>query len=66
MLLRPAAPAWDTVDTFIGECTDVQFYMTIKAAWLDRVVGAESAVWEVEPESVLASYGCYAEGEGEG
>ena len=64
VLLKPAA--WEDVDTFVGECTDVPFYMTIKAAWLDRVVGAESTVWDVEPELVLASYGYYAEGEVKG
>ena len=64
VLLKPEA--WEDVDTFVGECTDVQFYMTIKAAWMDRVVEAESTVWEVEPESILASYGYYAEEEGKG
>ncbi|KAM5543496.1 hypothetical protein V8D89_002747 [Ganoderma adspersum] len=62
VLLKPSVAAWDAVGMLIGEGSDVQFYMTIKAAWLERVVGAESTVWEVEPSSILASYGYSAEG----
>ena len=61
VLLKPTIAMWDAVGTLIGESSDVQFYMAIKAAWLDRVVGLESTVWEVESESILASYGYDAE-----
>ena len=42
---------------------DVPFYMGIRAAWEERVGGAESTVWDVEPSAILASYGYSAEGE---
>ena len=59
VLLQPAV--WDPPGAQTGENPVVQFYMDIKAAWQDRVVGSASTVWDVDPSSILASYSYCAE-----
>ncbi|KAI1783012.1 hypothetical protein LXA43DRAFT_1048439 [Ganoderma leucocontextum] len=61
VFLKPAI--WNLAETLTGENSDVHFYMGIKAAWEKRMVESESAFWDVEPSSILASYGYCAEGE---
>ncbi|KAM5541396.1 hypothetical protein V8D89_004950 [Ganoderma adspersum] len=61
VVLKPAMRNADEAP--IGEDSDMQYYMAIKVAWKERAVGSESAVWEVEPSSILASYGYCTEAE---
>ena len=61
VLLKPTM--WNVSEVLIRENSDVQFYMGIKAAWRERMVGSESAVWDIEPSSILASYGYCTEAE---
>ncbi|KAI1783014.1 hypothetical protein LXA43DRAFT_1048456 [Ganoderma leucocontextum] len=61
VFLKPGM--WNPAEAMTGENSDVHFYMGIKAAWEQRMVESESTVWDVDPPSVLASYGYCAEGE---
>ncbi|PIL30388.1 hypothetical protein GSI_07573 [Ganoderma sinense ZZ0214-1] len=60
VLLKPAWMSGNLPELLTGESADVQFYMGLTAAWQRRTEGLESAVWDVERESVLASYGYWA------
>ena len=60
VLLKPASASAHLPELLTGESADVEFYITLKAAWQQRVGGSESAVWDVEPSSILASYGYWA------
>ncbi|PIL30410.1 hypothetical protein GSI_07596 [Ganoderma sinense ZZ0214-1] len=63
VLLKPAWMSGHFPELLTGANEDVQFYTDLKAAWQRRVDGLESAVWDVEQESVLASYGHRAGGQ---
>ena len=54
VLLKPTW--WYIGDTLNGGNSDVQFFMGIKAEWAERSVSSQSAVWDVESSSILASY----------
>ncbi|KAM5541410.1 hypothetical protein V8D89_004964 [Ganoderma adspersum] len=62
VLLKPGSASAHMPELLTGENADVQFYAGIKAAWQQRVGGSESAVWDVEPLLVLASYGYWTGG----
>ena len=62
VLLKPGSASAHVPELLTGSIADVQFYIGIKAAWQERVRGSDSAVWDVEPSSVLASYGYWAGG----
>ncbi|KAM5541399.1 hypothetical protein V8D89_004953 [Ganoderma adspersum] len=53
LLLKPAEKA--TGATPFEDTIDVAFYLGIRAAWEERVSGAESAIWDVAPSEILAS-----------
>ena len=58
-LLKPAV--WDHRETLDEDNSDEMFYTGIRAAWEQQMVDLETALWDVNPSSVLASYGQCAE-----
>ena len=58
-LLKPAV--WDPRETLDEDNLDEMFYTGIRAAWEQQMVDLETALWDVNPSSVLASYGQCAE-----